>query len=131
MTINMDWVLTSIHTAFARSKEKAGGEEHTSGSRPSTKEKHEAGQRRQRTDRGGEKGDERRRPPRRRPKGHKGPWPPTNGTVAADFEDDSSASVPLYGLWGMPTPVPRSEGEGTGDEYGDRFYFQLGSWRGQ
>jgi RHS repeat-associated protein len=51
--------------------------EHTKGARPSTKEKHQEGQRRKKMDRGGEKGDKKRRPPRKRPDGWKGKWPPT------------------------------------------------------
>ncbi len=50
--------------------------DHTKDARPSTKDKHEAGQSRKNKDRGGEKGDARRRPPRKRPDGWKGPWPP-------------------------------------------------------
>jgi len=51
-------------------------EDHTKGARPSTQEKHQAGQARRKKDRGGEKADEGRRPPRKRPPGWKGPWPP-------------------------------------------------------
>jgi RHS repeat-associated protein len=50
--------------------------EHTKGKRPSTKGKHQKGQRRKAADSGGEKADARRRPPRKRPKGWRGKWPP-------------------------------------------------------
>ncbi len=51
--------------------------EHTKGKRPSTKEKHEGGEARQKQDQGGEKADERRDWPSKRPPWHKkGPWPP-------------------------------------------------------
>ena len=51
--------------------------EHTSGARPSTQEKHEAGLTRKQRDSGGEKADiTSRRPPRQKPSGTKGPWPP-------------------------------------------------------
>jgi RHS repeat-associated protein len=51
--------------------------EHTKGARPSTKGKHEKGQTRKQTDRGGEKGDDARDyTGRRRPEGWKGPYPP-------------------------------------------------------
>ncbi|MFS2032601.1 Ig-like domain repeat protein [Polaromonas sp. CT11-55] len=56
----------------------AGGKEHTSGARPSTEGKHQAGQDRKKTDRGGEKGDSTRDYPRRKPDGWKGSWPPKN-----------------------------------------------------
>jgi hypothetical protein len=48
--------------------------EHTKGSRPSTREKHENANARRETDRGGEKGEN--KPPRKRPEGWRGPWPP-------------------------------------------------------
>lgn len=54
-------------------------DEHKSGARESTREKHEEGQARKDRDRGGEKGDARRRPPRKPPNGWKGPWPPKQG----------------------------------------------------
>jgi RHS repeat-associated protein len=50
--------------------------EHTKGARPSTKGKHEKGQTRKQTDRGGEKGDAERRLPNTRPPNWKGPYPP-------------------------------------------------------
>ncbi len=51
--------------------------EHTDNARPSTKDQHEKGQTRKKTDTfGGEKGDERRDPRGKRPPGWKGPWPP-------------------------------------------------------
>jgi hypothetical protein len=53
----------------------SGGAEHRGGS-PSTREKHEAGQRRKEMDRGGERADVRRRPPLKRPRRWRGPWPP-------------------------------------------------------
>jgi hypothetical protein len=52
-------------------------EEHTKNARPSTEEKHQAGQARKTRDYGGEKADQGRRPPRQKPPGWKGPWPPT------------------------------------------------------
>ena len=61
----------------------AGGEEHTSGARPSTGDKHDLGKDRKKTDRGGERGDDARDWPRRRPKGWTGPWPPTPKTPDA------------------------------------------------
>lgn len=57
-------------------RDSAGGEEHTRGARPSTRERHEQGRARADQDRGGEAGDARRRENRRRPKGWRGPWPP-------------------------------------------------------
>ncbi|HZH30464.1 MAG TPA: RHS repeat-associated core domain-containing protein [Pyrinomonadaceae bacterium] len=51
-------------------------DEHTSGARPSTEEKHEEGKARKKKDRGGEKGDKRRRHPRKPHDKHVGPWPP-------------------------------------------------------
>lgn len=48
---------------------------HTKGARQSTKAKHEKGQARKGSDRGGEKADPVRRPPRKRPDNWKGPWP--------------------------------------------------------
>lgn len=53
---------------------KAGGAEHTSGARGSTRGKHEDANARREQDRNGAKGME--NPPRRRPAGHKDPWPP-------------------------------------------------------
>jgi len=52
--------------------------EHTKGARPSTKGKHEKGNARRTSDRGGEKGDSNRRPPSKKPNNWKGPWPPKN-----------------------------------------------------
>ena len=63
--------------------DSAGGAEHTSGARPSTGDKHDAGRGRVKTDRGGEKGDDARDLPRRRPNGWIGPWPPTPKTPEA------------------------------------------------
>lgn len=52
--------------------------EHTRNARPSTKGKHQAGQKRKKEDYGGERGDNNRRPPRQKPNGWKGSWPPKN-----------------------------------------------------
>lgn len=54
----------------------SGGKEHTSNSRPSTKNKHESGQSAKKKSRGGESGDEQRDFPRKRPKNWRGGWPP-------------------------------------------------------
>lgn len=52
-------------------------EEHTKNARPSTKNKHQKGRARAKTDKhGGEKGDGRRSPYGKRPPNHRGPWPP-------------------------------------------------------
>jgi RHS repeat-associated protein len=61
-------------TAEEESEEEvaaAGGKEHTKNARPSTKDKHEKGQKRLKS----EKGDLRRGKPRKRPPNWKGPWP--------------------------------------------------------
>jgi hypothetical protein len=50
--------------------------EHKKGARPSTEGKHQKGQARRGTDRGGEKGE--KNPPRIKPPNWKGPWPPKN-----------------------------------------------------
>jgi hypothetical protein len=65
-------------------------EEHTKGSRPSTKPRHEKGQARKGRDKGGEKGDDRRDPRGKRPDDHKGPWPPpkVRGDTGASDESD-------------------------------------------
>jgi RHS repeat-associated protein len=68
-------VMTSAALGHLISAPFERGSEHTSGARPSTKQKHEDGQARKTRDRGGENGDERRRPPRKRPLNWKGPWP--------------------------------------------------------
>ena len=49
---------------------------HSKDARPSTEQKHQDGEARNKRDRGGEKGDARRTPPRKRPDGWRGPWPP-------------------------------------------------------
>lgn len=49
-------------------------EEHKKNARPSTKGKHEKGQKKKDQARGGEQGDKRRRGPRKRPKNWSGPW---------------------------------------------------------
>jgi hypothetical protein len=49
--------------------------DHSKNARPSTGDKHQAGQRRAGMEGGGEKGDKNRKPPRKRPDGWKGPWP--------------------------------------------------------
>jgi RHS repeat-associated protein len=71
-----------LSVLFAKEKAKiegeSGGEEHTSGARPSTKEKHQKGRARKARDYGGEKGDKSRRPPNKRPHGYKGSWPKKN-----------------------------------------------------
>jgi hypothetical protein len=50
--------------------------EHTKNKTKSNKGKHEKGQARNKTDKGGEKGDLNRLPPRQKPPNHTGPWPP-------------------------------------------------------
>lgn len=56
--------------------DSAGGKEHTSNARPSTKAKHQAGETAKVRSRGGERGDRNREHPRRKPEGWRGGWPP-------------------------------------------------------
>ncbi len=67
------WPQASSQSGFCPVQYK----EHTDNARASTKDQHEKGQTRKKTDKfGGEKGDERREPRGKRPPGWKGPWPP-------------------------------------------------------
>jgi RHS repeat-associated protein len=79
----------------------AGGSEHTSDPRPSTKGKHQKGADRKQTDRGGEKADANRRLPRRRPEGWKGPWPPQPDAIIAVEPRPTTGFWILVGLWGV------------------------------
>jgi hypothetical protein len=54
----------------------AGGEQHKTGKRRSTLDKHQRGRSRKKRDREGEQADRFRSRPRRKPRGWKGPWPP-------------------------------------------------------
>jgi len=59
-------------------RDAAGGAEHRSGARGSTRQQHEGGRTRVELDRGRERADKRRRANRRRPEGWEGPWNPAD-----------------------------------------------------
>ncbi|WP_142687504.1 hypothetical protein [Chitinophaga polysaccharea] len=71
---------------------KAGGAEHTSGARGSTKGKHEKGAATNQRNRQGSKGMD--QPPRRRPAGHKGPWPPKPAKPVKPTKPPASSPPP-------------------------------------
>ena len=77
----IDWWYAPSTKSNPDPLDSAGGSEHSSGIRPSTKPQHEGGTARKIKDRGGEKGDSQRDWPRRRPKKWKGEWPPKEGLL--------------------------------------------------